>query len=109
MLATRRQWSLILPGGANGDGLPFRTSWKMLEPMDGVHDWTTLDAAFDTVRARQTADTACWLSSLDMPNWLGALGVVMHSFDRLKKEVAKLRMERDILKKAAAYFAKDSL
>jgi transposase len=29
--------------------------------------------------------------------------------DRLKKEVAKLRMERDILKKTAAYFAKDSL
>ena len=27
---------------------------------------------------------------------------------RLKKEVAKLRMERDILKKAAAYFAKES-
>jgi transposase len=29
--------------------------------------------------------------------------------DRLKKENANLRMERDILKKAAAYFAKDSL
>ena len=29
--------------------------------------------------------------------------------DRLKKEVAKLRMERDILKKAAAYFAKESM
>ena len=29
--------------------------------------------------------------------------------DRLRKEVAKLKMERDILKKAAAYFAKDSL
>lgn len=28
--------------------------------------------------------------------------------DRLKKEVAKLKMERDILKKAAAYFAKES-
>ena len=28
---------------------------------------------------------------------------------RLKKEVAKLRMERDILKKAAAYFAKESM
>jgi transposase len=27
---------------------------------------------------------------------------------RLKKEVAKLRMERDILKKAAAYFASES-
>ncbi|ODU74098.1 MAG: transposase [Rhodanobacter sp. 68-29] len=27
---------------------------------------------------------------------------------RLKKEVAKLRMERDILKKTAAYFAKES-
>lgn len=29
--------------------------------------------------------------------------------DRLKKEVTKLRMERDILKKAAAYFAKESM
>jgi transposase len=28
---------------------------------------------------------------------------------RLRKEVAKLRMERDILKKAAAYFARESL
>jgi len=28
---------------------------------------------------------------------------------RLRKENAKLRMERDILKKAAAYFAKESL
>jgi transposase len=27
---------------------------------------------------------------------------------RLKREVAKLKAERDILKKAAAYFAKDS-
>jgi transposase len=27
--------------------------------------------------------------------------------DRLRKEVAKLKAERDILKKAAAYFAKD--
>lgn len=29
--------------------------------------------------------------------------------DRLRKEVAKLKMERDILKKAAAYFAKESI
>jgi transposase len=29
--------------------------------------------------------------------------------ERLKKENAKLRMERDILKKAAAYFAKESM
>ena len=28
--------------------------------------------------------------------------------ERLRKEVAKLKMERDILKKAAAYFARDS-
>ena len=28
---------------------------------------------------------------------------------RLKKEVAKLKMERDILKKAAAFFAKESM
>jgi transposase len=29
--------------------------------------------------------------------------------ERLRKEVAKLRMERDILKKAAAFFAKESM
>lgn len=29
--------------------------------------------------------------------------------DRLRKEVAKLKMERDILKKAAAYFARESM
>lgn len=29
--------------------------------------------------------------------------------DRLRKEVQKLRTERDILKKAAAYFAKESM
>lgn len=28
--------------------------------------------------------------------------------EKLKREVAKLKMERDILKKAAAYFAKES-
>ena len=29
--------------------------------------------------------------------------------ERLRKEVAKLKMERDILKKATAYFARESL
>jgi transposase len=29
--------------------------------------------------------------------------------DRLRREVAKLKAERDILKKAAAYFAKESM
>ncbi|GAA7764306.1 hypothetical protein HpMS107_33670 [Helicobacter pylori] len=29
--------------------------------------------------------------------------------ERLKKENAKLRMERDLLKKAAAYFARESM
>lgn len=29
--------------------------------------------------------------------------------DKPRKEVARLKMERDILKKAAAYFARDSM
>jgi transposase len=29
--------------------------------------------------------------------------------ERLRREVAKLKAERDILKKAAAYFARDSI
>ncbi len=39
----------------------------------------------------------------------GVMKAEQAEIDRLRKEVAKLKMERDILKKAAAYFAKDSL
>jgi transposase len=37
----------------------------------------------------------------------GQMKPEQQEIDRLRKEVAKLRAERDILKKAAAYFAKD--
>ena len=39
----------------------------------------------------------------------GAMKPEQAEIDRLRKEVAKLRMERDILKKATAYFAKESM
>lgn len=39
----------------------------------------------------------------------GVMKLEAAEIERLKKEVAKLRMERDILKKAAAYFAKESM
>ena len=39
----------------------------------------------------------------------GQMKPVQAEIDRLKKENAQLRMERDILKKAAAYFAKESM
>lgn len=39
----------------------------------------------------------------------GQVKLEQAEIDRLKKENAKLRMERDILKKAAAYFAKESM
>jgi len=39
----------------------------------------------------------------------GQLKPEQAEIDQLRKEVAKLKMERDILKKAAAYFAKKSM
>ena len=39
---------------------------------------------------------------------LGQMKPEQLEIDRLRKEVAKLRAERDILKKAAAYFARES-
>ena len=38
----------------------------------------------------------------------GHMSPEKEELDRLRKEVKKLRMERDILKKAAAFFAKES-
>lgn len=38
----------------------------------------------------------------------GVMKPDVSEIERLKKEVAKLKMERDILKKAAAYFARES-
>lgn len=39
----------------------------------------------------------------------GQMKAVDAEIARSRKEVAKLKMERDILKKAAAYFAKESM
>jgi transposase len=39
----------------------------------------------------------------------GQMKPEQQEIDRLRKEVAKLKAERDILKKAAAYFAKDAI
>jgi len=41
--------------------------------------------------------------------WHGQMKPEQLEIDRLRREVAKLKAERDILKKAAAYFAKDSI
>ena len=39
----------------------------------------------------------------------GQLKPEQQEIDQLRREVAKLKAERDILKKAAAYFARDSI
>ena len=39
----------------------------------------------------------------------GQVKLEQQEIDRLRREVAKLKAERDILKKAAAYFARESL
>ena len=39
----------------------------------------------------------------------GQMKPEQQEIDRLRREVAKLKAERDILKKAAAYFAKDHI
>jgi transposase len=44
-----------------------------------------------------------------LPGKKGVMKPGQAELERLKKENAKLRMERDILKKAAAYFAKESM
>ena len=63
------------------DGLAFRMSWRALEAQDGVYDWTTLDAAFDTVRARGKQLTLhVGASSLGAPTWLAGLGTVMYTY-----------------------------
>jgi len=40
---------------------------------------------------------------------LGVMKPEQAELERLRKENAKLKMERDLLKKAAAYFAKESM
>ena len=40
---------------------------------------------------------------------LGQIKAEQVEIERLRKEVARLKVERDILKKAAAYFARDAI
>jgi transposase len=54
-----------------------------------------------------------WARKLESGEWEKAPGAELKSeqareLERLRREVAELKMERDILKKAAAYFAKES-
>lgn len=66
---------------ATVDGLAFRTSWRALEPQSDVYDWTTLDAAFDTVRTHGKLLTLhVGASSLGIPNWLTGLGVATYTY-----------------------------
>ena len=53
-----------------------------------------------------------WVAAFRQSGDLPPSGQVVSSADenrRLRKELAELRMENEILKKAAAYFAKESL
>jgi transposase len=78
-----------------------------------------------TVKGHSVDDAAKRLSlpKSTLANWLksfnaGKLGEIGKSYKalndteleiaRLRRELAEVKMERDILKKAAAYFAKDS-
>ncbi len=53
-----------------------------------------------------------WVTAFRKSGQLPSSGQVVSAADenrRLRKELAELRIENDILKKAAAYFAKESL
>ena len=52
-----------------------------------------------------------WLAAgtTDMRRGFDGLKPEQQEIERLRREVAKLKAERDILKKAAAYFARDSI
>ena len=49
-----------------------------------------------------------WRTLLEREEDAAANGVDLEELRRLRRENARLREERDILKKAAAYFAKES-
>lgn len=67
---------------ATVDGLAFRTAWRVLEPQDGGYDWSTLDAAFDAVRARGKQLTLhVGASSVGIPSWLFGLGVATYTYN----------------------------
>ena len=53
-----------------------------------------------------------WLRQADIENGKGPVGALTkderEEFQKLRREVRQLRMEREILKKAAAFFARES-
>jgi hypothetical protein len=63
------------------DGLAFRALWRQLEPADGRYDWSTLDAAFDAVRAHGKKLTVHVAASDGTgPAWLTAAGMATYSY-----------------------------
>lgn len=63
------------------DGLAFRSAWRVLEPQDGVYDWSALDAAMDIVRTRGKRLTLhVGVSSIGIPAWLPAAGAATYTY-----------------------------
>jgi TolB-like protein len=129
----------LVQGSSRKDGRRVRISAQMVEAENGNLLWTErFDRPLDDVFALQDEIALNVVSAIE-PNLrraegervkrrrtdsLDAYDLVLQAqpdvdsgmptqnqaeITRLRREVAKLKAERDILKKAAAYFAKDSL
>lgn len=66
---------------AEVDGLAFRTSWKVLEPLAGAYEWSSLDAALQAVRAHGKKLTLhVGVAARGLPGWLAPMGSATYTY-----------------------------
>ena len=82
----------------------------------GRYDWSSMRARRSRPAARDLGLTESslrnWVEQARADRTKGKTGLTTaerEELARLRKEVRELRMERDVLKKAAAFFARDHL
>ena len=82
----------------------------------GRYDWSSMRAKTVASAARDLGLTESslrnWVEQARADRTKGKTGLTTaerEELARLRKEVRELRMERDVLKKAAAFFARDHL
>jgi len=81
---------MVVEGGVSA----YEVSRQLALPKSTLENW---------VRAHKAGKLA------DIGGQQRPLTEVEQELDRVKRELAQVKLERDILKKAAAYFAKESL
>jgi hypothetical protein len=70
----------LVTGSGTPTSLAYRAGWKVIEPSEGVYNWSAIDGALAAVQAIQTNLSISVKAGADTPGWVYSAGALAFSF-----------------------------